>query len=153
VNQVTDVLEPDPVFVDPTGRRHRLLRPVGLAVGCLLGGYLVIVGFGLVTGTGVPLTPWPDAEPTHHAGLPGHGGLVPKRAPSPPRTSGPANGAMPHGPMPGGPMPGTAVPSTRPTDTPTTGVTPTAASPTATATRPGKGHGYGLTKTPHPKKP
>jgi hypothetical protein len=148
VNQVTEVLEPDPVFVDPTGRRHRLLRPVGLAVGCLLGGYLVIVGFGLVTGTGVPLTPWPDAKPTRQGVLPGHGGLVPKRAPSRPRTSGPANGAMP-----GGPMPGIAVPSTRPTDIPATGVTPTAASPTATATRPGKGHGYGRTKTPHPKKP
>ncbi|MCW2945404.1 MAG: hypothetical protein JWR24_2121, partial [Actinoallomurus sp.] len=100
VSQLTEVLEPDAVFVDPTGRRRRLVRNAGIVVGCVLTAYLVVVGFGLVTGTGVPLTPWPDVKPSHQAALPGNGGLLLKRGPSRPADTRPPAVAAPSGVAP-----------------------------------------------------
>jgi hypothetical protein len=147
VSQLTEVLEPDAVFVDPTGRRRRLVRNAGIVVGCMLAAYLVIVGFGLVTGTGVPLTPWPDVKSSHQAALPGNDGLLTKRGPSRPAGTRPSAVAAPSG----------AAPTARPTSAPGSRTTPTTAlpvvpAPTATATQPGKGRAYGRTKSPHPKK-
>jgi hypothetical protein len=50
----TEVLEPEPVFVDRTGRRRRHARNAGIAIGCLLAAYLAVVAFGLVSGPTPP---------------------------------------------------------------------------------------------------
>jgi hypothetical protein len=144
VSQLTEVLEPDAVFVDPTGRRRRLVRNAGIIVGCVLAAYLVIVGFGLATGTGVPLTPWPDVKSSHQAALPGNDELLPKRGPSRPADTRPSAVAAPSG----------AAPTARPTSVPRSRTTPTTALPVVpapTATQSGKGRAYGRTKSPHPR--
>lgn len=64
MNQVTEALEPEPVFVDPTGRRGRIVRRTGIGLASILVGYLGIVTYGLATETRVPLTPWPVAKPS-----------------------------------------------------------------------------------------
>ncbi|WP_146059099.1 hypothetical protein [Actinomadura rubteroloni] len=55
---------PEPVFVDPTGRRRRLLRGLGLAAGGLCASFLAAVGLGAATGARVPMTPWTGDGPT-----------------------------------------------------------------------------------------
>ncbi|MCO5972043.1 hypothetical protein [Actinoallomurus soli] len=164
MNQATEVLEPDPVFVDPTGRRARIMRRTGIALGCLIAGYLVLVAVGMATGARVPLTPWPQTR--HSASGHGHAGqlLMPRggadgslpsggptghRSPSGPAQTGRASGSPKAGAAPTtgtSPAPGSA--------TPTAGTTTSApALPTATPTTrgKGKGKGVGLTKSPHPR--
>jgi len=70
-----------PVFVDPSGRRGRLLRRGGLAAGIALAGFLGIVGFSIVGGAATPLTPWISA-PSHAAEQPA-ASHRPTRTPSP----------------------------------------------------------------------
>ncbi|MEV5747541.1 hypothetical protein AB0L00_06950 [Actinoallomurus sp. NPDC052308] len=158
MNQATEVLEQDPVFVDPTGRRGRIMRRAGIALGCLVAGYLILVGVGLAIGARVPLTPWPHARPATS----GHGhaaqllmprggtrgslptlGSTDPRSPSGPTRTGGASGSPKAGAAPAGTKPTPA------SATPTTG--PTTSAPAATRTTHGKGKGVGLTKSPHPK--
>ncbi|MFC0042734.1 hypothetical protein [Actinomadura rayongensis] len=54
----------EPVFVDPTGRRRRLLRGLGLAAGGLCALFLAGVGLGAATGARVPMTPWTADGPS-----------------------------------------------------------------------------------------
>lgn len=140
MNEATDVLDPEPVFVDPSGRRRRIVRRAGIALGCLLAAYLVIVAFGLVTGARAPLTPWPDVKPSARNALPGHGAPVTRRERSRPATPTPT-------PTPRPSSRAGASPTAR--SSPTTRRTP----PSSTTTRPGKGRAYGVTKSPNPKKP
>jgi hypothetical protein len=134
---VTEALEPDPVFVDRTGRRRRLARNAGIALGCVLAAYLTVVVFGLVSGADAPLTPWPKLKPSHHAVLPGHGGSAARQDASRP-VARPTPSAVP-GRRAGAPGPqATAT---------------TAPSTTASSAQPGQGHAYGRTKSPHPKRP
>jgi hypothetical protein len=138
VTEVTEVLEPDPVFVDRTGRRRRLARNAGIAIGCVLTAYLAVVAFGLVSGADAPLTPWPALKPSHGAALPGHGGSTARRDASRPVIR---------------PTPSATAP-TRHTSAPTPRTTATTAPPTtAPPAQPGQGRAYGRTKSPHPKKP
>ncbi|MCO6006559.1 hypothetical protein NE236_16360 [Actinoallomurus purpureus] len=154
MNQATEELEPDPVFVDPTGRRAKIMRRAGIALGCLVAAYLALITVGLATGARVPLTPWPQTK--HSKSGPAEDGLMPRsgaRNPLPGRSS--AAGVPPSGPAPttatshaptGGTRsaaPGTTAPATP--GSPTPPVVPTTAT-----TAPGKGHGYGRTKKPHP---
>jgi hypothetical protein len=122
------------VFVDPTGKRRRLVRWAGVTVGSLLAAYLAIVTFGLVTGGGAPLAPWPDAKPSHHDAAPREG------APLRPRSSSSV--------------------SKRPTVNKSPGTTahhaPATTQPATTApttAHPGRGRAFGLTKSPNAKKP
>jgi hypothetical protein len=137
VTDVTEVLEPDPVFVDHTGRRRRLIRGAGLAVGVVLVAYLGVLVVGLVSGSGAPLTPWPAAKPSAPAG---HRGSAARPDRSRPTVTGPAAVVAP------------GTPSGRPdSDAQRATTAPATASPTAT--RPGKGRGHWLTKSPqHPKR-
>ncbi|MER6808467.1 hypothetical protein ABT299_04245 [Spirillospora sp. NPDC000708] len=64
-----------PVFVDATGRRHRLARRIGLLAGALLVVFLGALGIGAATGAAVPGTPW-NAPSAH----PGVGGQQPASA-------------------------------------------------------------------------
>lgn len=147
MNEPTDVLDAEPVFVDPTGRRQRIARNVGIVVGCLLAAYLVIVAFGVVTGSRVPLTPWPAVRPTAGTAPPGHGDSVlrqvPARATPAGRTTTQRRTAAPAS--------GTA-PTTRATAPATSPTSPTSASASPTPTHSGRGRAYGITKSPHPKK-
>lgn len=129
----TRVLEP--VFVDRTGRRRRLARNAGIAVGCLLAAYLAVVAFGLVSGAGAPMTPWPAAKPSHPAALPRHDR-------NPARQETPRPEAKP--------TPSATVRSRRPH--PSSSAPATAPAATSTA-QPGQGHAYGRTKSPNPRKP
>ncbi|WP_433181351.1 hypothetical protein [Actinoallomurus sp. CA-150999] len=159
MNQATEVLEPEPVFVDATGRRARIARGAGIALGCVVAAYLLLVGIGLATGTRVPLTPWPETKHAKSGRGPAEDGLMPRsggRNPLPNRSS--AAGKAPSGPAPtagapaGGTHPG-ATTSGTPGSKPTTGATTPPVTPTSTTTAPGKGHAYGRTKSPNPRKP
>jgi hypothetical protein len=135
----TDVLDPEPVFVDRTGRRRRLARNAGIAVGCLLAAYLAVVAFGLVSGADAPMTPWPAAKPSHRAVLPRNGRIGTRRDTPRPEAK---------------PTPSATVRSRRthpPSGDPATART--SAPTSASTTQPGQGHGYGRTKSPNPKKP
>ncbi len=140
VNEAIDVLDSEPVFVDPSGRRRRIARNAGIVVGCLLAAYLATVAFGVVTGSRVPLTPWPASRPSARAARPGHDDVL-RRAPvhtattprTRSRTTAPASGASP------------TARATAPA-----GSARASASPTPT--HPGRGRAYGLAKAPHPKK-
>lgn len=142
VNEAKDVLRTEHVFVDPTGRRQRILRYGGIVVGCVLAAYLATVAFGVVTGARVPLTPWPASGPTSAAAPPGHGGSMLRQAPA--RTA-PARRPRPRAAVPAH---GTATGGAAPASSPAT----SAAVASPTPTRPGNGHAYGRTRAPHPKK-
>jgi hypothetical protein len=124
--------ETEAVFADPSGRRHRLARTLGIVVGCLLAAYMVVVAFGLLSGSGAPFTPWPGASST------------PQGAPAA------RGGGAPPGPSPSGHASATPTPSpsTRPRTTQSS--TPR---PTPVATTRANGRAHGLTKSPNPKKP
>jgi hypothetical protein len=158
VNQATEVLEPDPVFVDATGRRARIARRVGIALGCVVAAYLVLVGIGLATGTRVPLTPWPETKHSKSGRGPAEDGLMPRsggRNPLP--NQSPAAGGAPSGPAPtAGTSHGTqtgTTPAASSSPTRTAGATTPPVTPTSATTAPGKGRGYGRTKSPNPRKP
>ncbi|HZE30230.1 MAG TPA: hypothetical protein VE198_02190 [Actinoallomurus sp.] len=125
----------DPVFVDGTGRRRRLVRLAGIVVGVLVAAYLAIVAFGFVGGTRMPLTPWPAAKPSR-------GDALPAQQPSP-RRAGDRPTATP-----------LSAASTPPASTPTRSTSRPRTSPPATpsASHPNEGRAYGRTKSPHPKR-
>lgn len=137
VHQVTRPRGRHGVFVDPTGRRRRIARGVGIAVGCLLTAYLAIVAFGLATGSGAPLTPWPDAKPSQHDAAPRLGVRHPKPRSFHSASKRPTVRSSPSG---AAPTAQTAPPATRPATT------------APTTTHPGRGRAYGLSKSPNPKK-
>ncbi|GAA4631492.1 hypothetical protein GCM10023196_061110 [Actinoallomurus vinaceus] len=151
------MLEPEPVFVDATGRRARIARRAGIALGCIVAAYLALVGIGLATGTRVPLTPWPETKHSTSGRGPAEDGLMPRsggRNPLPNRSS--AAGTAPSGPAPttgASRAPAGTHSGTPGSTTPTTGATTPPVTPTSTTTAHGKGHGYGRTKSPNPKKP
>lgn len=108
---------------------------VGIAVGCALTAFLVIVAIGLVTGSGAPLTSWPGTKPSHREAAPREHQARHQSKPSPSVKT---------------------QPSVSPSGTrPATHNEPAATHPatTAPANPPGRGHAYGLSKAPHPKKP
>lgn len=144
----TEVLESVPVFVDRTGRRRRLARNAGIAVGCLLVAYLAIVAFGLVSGADVPMTPWPAPKTSHRAVPPRHGeSAVRERNASRPAVRPTPSGTLPSRGAQAPSSPSTKAPTTAPTSAPTTAP---AAAPTA---QPSQAHAYGHTKSPNPRKP
>lgn len=127
----TAVLEPEPVFVDRTGRRRRLARNAGIAVGCLLAAYLSVVAFGLVSGADAPMTPWPAPKPSHRTVLPRPGRIAARQDTPRPESK---------------PTPSTTARSQR--------VRSPGSAPAATPTaHPGQGRAYGRTKSPNPRKP
>ena len=113
-----------PVFVDTSGRRGRLLRRGGIALGISLAGFLAVIGFGIISGAATPLTPWSGGTAKHPRVAAGSTtpALVPKNVPVP-GTSGAT------------PRPRTT--SAKPTATPKTTATTATATATATATRHG----------------
>ncbi|GLY75197.1 hypothetical protein Airi01_034640 [Actinoallomurus iriomotensis] len=131
--------EPEPVFVDRTGRRRRLVRNAGIAVGCLLAAYLAVVAFGLVSGADAPMAPWPAPKPSHRAALPRHDGMT----------------ARPDTPRPAARPTPSATARTRRAQPPRSAATTTrTTAPAATSTtQPGQGRAYGRTKSPNPRKP
>lgn len=145
MNEPTDALDSEPVFVDPSGRRRRIARNVGIAAGCLLAAYLATVMFAVVTGSRAPLTPWPEGRASAGAVAPGddvlrHAPLHTATAPrTRPGTATPASGTAPTAAAPAPASSPTHASSTRTSATPTPAL-------------PGRGHAYGRTRAPHPKK-
>ena len=118
---------PTPVFVDDTGRRHRLVRLVGWVVGGLTVAYLALLGISLVASPGlIPLS------------LPAIGGVLP--GPSAPQIADATT--VSHGP--GELLPGELLPG----DPRVTSLLP------ATATEPASGNRQATfpsgTAAPHP---
>ncbi len=145
---------PTPIFVDASGRRRRLLKPLGIPAALLCCAYLAAVGVSLVVGSNTPLTPWTDIATGHDGHTAGHvrptgaGGsrkaIVPAAASSRPgpASSGPSAGPQ-SSPSPKArtsPSAGTT-PATATTSPAATGTATASASPTVTATTThGKGH-------------
>src|SRR5512139_2266636 len=48
-----------PVFVDASGRRGRLFRPLGITLDCILAIPIILGGLALATDVGLPSVPWP----------------------------------------------------------------------------------------------
>lgn len=140
MNEATDTLGDEPIFVDPSGRRRRIARNAGIVVGCLLAAYLAIVAFGVATGSRVPLTPWPASMPSAGARSPDGDVLrtVPAHQATTPRVQ-PHTAASASGARPTAAAPAPATSSAR---------TSAGSAPTL----PGRGHAYGITRAPHPKK-
>ncbi|TDD93400.1 hypothetical protein [Actinomadura rubrisoli] len=138
-----------PVFVDPSGRRRRFGRRLGLAAGASLVLFLGALGVGVATGADVPLTTW-DQPPGHRrASESPPNGREPRRAgpdegtrrgEGRPGTSGGRDGSRGGGPVvsPSGAGDGSwTTPSAPPTPS-APGTTP-AVTPTPTP-RPGSSH-------------
>lgn len=87
-----------PVFVDSSGRRARLLRRAGTALGVSCAGYAAVLGLAFMGG--ISLTPsqlFPfDAGPSMEAG-PGPGGQLPPGYAAPPGATGATPGSAPSG--------------------------------------------------------
>jgi hypothetical protein len=99
--------EPDspdsgPVFVDSSGRRARLLRRAGLALGALCLGYVALLGLAFM-GVGIPLTSsdlLPFGSSEAGGGGPGAGtgagtGAGPGDGPAPVGTAAPSDAPTP----------------------------------------------------------
>jgi hypothetical protein len=135
VNQVTRPRGRHAVFVDPSGKRRRLVVWAGITAGCVLAAYLAIVAFGLVTGSGAPLTPWPQAKSQH-------GEAAPNGVSSQPRPRSSAGERATASASPSGEAP-----------TSTRDANPAHPATTAPSTaHPAKGRGRGLSKSPHPRR-
>ena len=132
------------VFVDPSGRRHRLVARACWALGALVAAYVALVLASLVASPALgrlevpglgPVLPGPAAAPLgaaqgrseQPARL-----LVPSPSASP--SASPALGARPT-PAPSRTRAALATPATSPTGTPTAAPTRTPGQPTAVATR------------------
>jgi hypothetical protein len=129
--------EPEPVFVDATGRRRIVVRYAILAAALLLTVYLTVVGVGLLSGADVPLTPGvAPPSPDVSAGQSGR----PARSRPTGREIPPVSPATPSVRQSGGGQAGA----------------PTTTAPTVSASTPTAGpesRARGRTKSPNPHKP
>ncbi|MFB4299798.1 hypothetical protein [Actinomadura sp. NTSP31] len=135
-----------PVFVDATGRRHRLARRIGLVAGAVIVVFLGALGIGAATGAAVPGTPW-NAPSAH----PGVGGKQPAGARAGKTGSpGERRGATPsRRPRTAPPKAPSATSQPVPTSAPAPSARPSA---TATASHPGNSHATPPARG-HTKKP
>ena len=148
------VVNPSSVFADPSGRRRRRLRLLGIGAGAVISAALALIIAGLAGGPKAPFISW--ALPHHAAGTPPgqHPGAAGQQGAGQARSSAPPAGA----PSPSaGPQPSPSadrLPSPRPsassspspgTSTPAPTTTPSPANP---AGRTPPGH----TRTPNPHK-
>jgi hypothetical protein len=138
----------EPVFLDRTGRRRRIVVAVGAAATVLLALLLLALLAGL-TGVRGAVPGWPAADrhtrpakAVPHRTEPSSAAAV--RATGVTRPAGPAPSSAPSG-------------WTRSPAAPAaTTVSPAPATPTTSATNPGRGHGQNLSHSPNPhssKKP
>ncbi|QKG23606.1 hypothetical protein [Actinomadura verrucosospora] len=147
------------MFVDATGRRHRLAKRIGLVAGALLVVFLGALGVGAATGAAVPGTPW--NAPSTHPGVGGHqpsGARAGKAGPEGERRSEAPRRSPRTVPSGGAPVAPSA--SSKPGSTtapaapaPSASSAPSAAPTTAaTTSRPGNSHAtppaWGHTKKP-----
>jgi hypothetical protein len=139
--------EAEPVFVDASGRRRKLLRRASLIAVVAVSGYAVVLGLSFLGG---PLPP--------NALLPigGGPGSSAAGAPTGPGSTGSTRSAAPTNAATGGTVPGAAPSATnpaaslvKPSPSPSASSSPTGHKPTAppgqtgksaTATAPGHGH-------------
>ena len=71
-NHYDPAVEPSPVFADPSGRRHRLLRVAGIGSTAVLVAFLVAVVMAVTGGPQAPFTQWAVPQPS--ASRAAHGG-------------------------------------------------------------------------------
>jgi len=125
------VVNPSPVFADPSGRRRRKMRLLGIGAGLAIVGSLVLITVGLAGGPQAPFISW--ALPHHPGGAAGqrpsggHSGSGQARsaaagaaAPSPSASPQPSPSADPRpSPQPSAsssPSPGTSTATPSPTN-------------------------------------
>jgi hypothetical protein len=137
------LVESRPVFVDPTGRRRRVLRRAGMGAVAVLVTCLGAVAVALAGGPQAPFTHWAAPQPaapapSDHARSGAHhqsGGVGPAQP-------DPQAGVLP-----------SAIPSARPGPSPRPSPSPSASSPVPTNpaghTPPGLGKSPGPRKSPH----
>jgi hypothetical protein len=143
-SQRTPLAESGPVFADPSGRRHRVLRYTGLAAAAVLAACLGAVIVAMTGGPQAPFTQWaaqrlPATSASGHASArPAGGGTRGPLQDAPVAAPG-ASTPVPSSPSP---FPG-ASPSARPSPSATAS---TSAAPANPAGRTPPGH----TKSPNP---
>jgi len=139
-------VQDDPIFADPSGRRRRTLRRLGVTAAALLGACLAAILVSMAGGPQAPFTRWADpastAVPSYasHAARQHHlqhgtspSGQQPGQA-QPPGTTSPRGSSSP------GTTPSSSSPAPSPSPSPTPDVSPTSPAPTNPAghTPPGK---------------
>lgn len=127
-----------PVFADPSGRRRRALRVLGVAAGLIVTAALALITLGLAGGPQAPFISW--AHP-HRPAAPGAGRHPGQASPPAPPAGVPVQPSPSADPQPS-PSP-SAPPSPAPSESPT--VTPAPTNP-AGKTPPGRA------KSPNPHK-
>ena len=134
------LVESRPVFVDPTGRRRRVLRRAGMGAVAVLVACLGAVVVALAGGPQAPLTHWAAPGPAA-PGPPGHGrsGAHHQSGGAGPAQPDPQAGVLP-----------SAAPSAWPSPSPRPSPSPSASSPVPT--NPAGHTPPGLSKSPGPRK-
>jgi hypothetical protein len=162
-DRYTPVVESGPIFVDPSGRRHRVMRFAGLGAAGVLAACLVAVVVAMTGGPQAPFTQWaapqaPASGPGGHAfqQAAGHSPDNNRSGSSVPGAAAGSTGLQ----NPGGAPGSTAPAGTGTSPSPSAGASPSAtksASPSASQspvpTNPGGKTPPGKTKSPSPRKP
>ncbi|QXJ22926.1 hypothetical protein AGRA3207_004006 [Actinomadura graeca] len=134
------------VFADPSGRRRRLVRRLGLGAGTLLVLYLGALGVGVATGADVPLTTWDDPPGTHRVNKGGRDDAATREG------EGRGTGRPGAGRSGGGAGAPTTVPSPTATRT-SVAVPPARPAPPGSSTPPGAGTPTGRPGNSHASPP
>ena len=75
-SRYTPPVESRPVFVDPSGRRHRIMRKLGIAAASVLVVCLGAIVVAMAGGPQAPLTNWAAPHDQRSGALPGTGGAI-----------------------------------------------------------------------------
>ncbi|MFD3736115.1 hypothetical protein [Streptomyces sp. NPDC058632] len=142
-----------PVFVDESGRRSRLYRRIGLAVGLACAGYAVVIVATLMSGnSSAPWMPVPGQEQEQPAGKvetspqpaePAEPDASPSAEPAPGTEPTAGDPDAPASPDAGVPAGGVATPETESGE-----IAEPSSTPTGTAPKPGTGTGGSATTEP-----
>jgi hypothetical protein len=95
-SRYTPPVESRPVFADPSGRRHRIMRKLGIAATSVLVVCLGAIVVAMAGGPQAPLTNWAAPHDQRSGALPGTGGAGPasrSHAPSPSAQASPTPGS------------------------------------------------------------
>lgn len=158
--QYTPVVESGPVFADSSGRRHRVLRYVGLGAAVVLAVCLGAVVVAMTGGPQAPFTHWAvqqsPAARTGNASQQAAGRSPDRGQAGNPGSAGQAGGQNQTGGAPGSAAPsasGSPSPGASPSHTAIPTATPTATASATTSASPASTNPAGRTPPGHNKSP